>query len=728
MAARTDDTFDIASNRSAEAGMETKGQDLAGDDQDLDDIGTRMLSLARNAASQGRQYIDGHENDAWINAYRAYHNEHYVGSKYTTAQYRGRSRLFRPKTRSMIRGHDAQTAAALFSTTDVVQITAEDDSDPKQLAAAKLKHELVNYRLDGSSEHNAFPWFMTAVGANQISKLIGWVCSKQFWQHEKTLFATVRKVPVVDEELDIQMRDMDTDEPLFDWEDIDEERVRYDRPNCTLYAPEDVIRDPSALWTDQVNGSAYLGLRHPMHITDLRQMIEARPEFSSVEFFDITDAQLRSAVGRDENAQATRLAREQNNNDRYNDNKGGDREFDIIWPTEWFIRWEGRDWHFWTLTETVLLSKPIPVELAYPHKKGFRPVVIGVGTIEPHKISPMSHVNAVQPLQVQANDITNLMLDGIKQTINAIAIIKNGSDISPKQLQNRGPDAHINVNNMDDLQFERPGEVSAMGFAQDDRLSAEFDDLSGRFAPSSVNNNRNLSETVGGMNLLSGAANAIGEFDLRVFAETWVEPVLRDITTLIEYYETDAKILAVAGQKAKIQQMYGIDEITDELLDCKCTLRVDVGMGSADPMKKLEKFRLGTETIAAALSPEGAAQAIKPRAVVEEVFGLLGYRDGARFYNLPEEEEVENTDAKLQEAMQMVQQLQAALEDKQADRQHESQMAQLNISGDLREQEMENQNRLAVEKLRHQNSMQQIPLSAFVKEAQNGRQQRARGE
>ena len=66
-----------------------------------------------------------------------------------------------------------------------------------------------------------------------------------------------------------------------------------------------------------------------------------------------------------------------------------------------------------------------------------------------------------------------------------------------------------------------------------ERLNADFDDLAGNFSIGSVQTNRSLGETVGGMKMMTSNANAAGEFDLRIFVETWVEPTLRQIVKLV---------------------------------------------------------------------------------------------------------------------------------------------------------------------------------------------------
>ena len=81
-------------------------------------------------------------------------------------------------------------------------------------------------------------------------------------------------------------------------------------------------------------------------------------------------------------------------------------------------------------------------------------------------------------------------------------------------------------------------------------LNVDFDELAGVFSPSSVQTNRQLNETVGGMQMLQGGTNATTEFDLRVWVETWAEPALRQMCALIKHYESDKTAIAIAGETA----------------------------------------------------------------------------------------------------------------------------------------------------------------------------------
>jgi hypothetical protein len=104
----------------------------------------------------------------------------------------------------------------------------------------------------------------------------------------------------------------------------------------------------------------------------------------------------------------------------------------------------------------------------------------------------------------------------------------------------RGPNAQILVSKPEDVTWDKPPTVDAAAMTVIDRLNVDFDDQAGQFNSGSVQTNRKLNETVGGMKLISGSANAVSEFDLRVWIETWVEPTIAQIVKCIQYYENDA--------------------------------------------------------------------------------------------------------------------------------------------------------------------------------------------
>jgi hypothetical protein len=141
------------------------------------------------------------------------------------------------------------------------------------------------------------------------------------------------------------------------------------------------------------------------------------------------------------------------------------------------------------------------------------------------------------------------------------------------------------------------------------------------------------------MNLLAGDASSTSEFDLSVETETWVAPVLEQVMKLEEYYESDETVLAIAGEKARLFQRFGMSEITDGLLTAETSLTIKVGVGAANlPMQRLQKFQMAAQTVGQVLEPFVVAGVIKPptpnvEEIVNTVFGAAGFRDGGdRFF------------------------------------------------------------------------------------------------
>lgn len=110
---------------------------------------------------------------------------------------------------------------------------------------------------------------------------------------------------------------------------------------------------------------------------------------------------------------------------------------------------------------------------------------------------------------------------------------------------------------------------------------------------------------------------------------------------LEEWYESDAKILAIAGQKAELVEKYGIDEITDQLLMEDVNLRVSAGIGAADPMQGIEKFGMASKVAGEVLMPFVQAGLVafkpKPDEIINEVFGKAGFKGAfERFFEAAE--------------------------------------------------------------------------------------------
>lgn len=137
------------------------------------------LSLARDAYEASTTYMDAFLRPEWERSLKQWQGRHPGDSKYHHDAYKGRSKLFRPKTRGAIRKNEAMAAGAYFSTQDVVSITPTDDSQLVSRVSAELHHGLLNHRLT-----HTIPWFRVLIGAYQEAQVIGAVCSHQFWEYD----------------------------------------------------------------------------------------------------------------------------------------------------------------------------------------------------------------------------------------------------------------------------------------------------------------------------------------------------------------------------------------------------------------------------------------------------------------------------------------------------------------------------------------------------------------
>lgn len=591
-----------------EAGDDVSDYDDEDDeDEDLDKVpdDIEFNQVVKSAISMNETGEYGTRRAAWSRSYRAWRNQHSEGSRYLKKDYGARSRLFVPKTRAAVRKSMSSAATALFSTNNVVNITAQNTNDPNLVATANINHELVNYRLDRSSDNEGIPWFMISMGAAQEASIVGLCCSKQYWSFEQDRRGKVTR----------------------------------DKPEIKLVPLDDVLIDTAAEWTNPVQTGKFFMVRYPMRVSDVKdRMRSGSNPLGGGAWNDLSEESLAHAV-EDYASQGTRTARS-GGIDRYSDRtKLGVKDFDIVWVYECFVKMGGVDYHFWSLAGRKMLSNPRPTAESYPHNNGERPYVIGFGALEAHNLHPMSSVEAMQPLQNEINDIRNLRIDTVRQSISPIAVVKRGNRVDMRNLHYRGPDATILVKEDGDVKFDRAPDASASSFTESDRLNNDIDELTGTFSTSSVQSNRALNETVGGMQLMAGAGNALTEFDLRVWVETWVEMVLRQLVRLEQYYETNEDLIALAGDRAKLKEK-GIDPLEIDIAG-PILVKVDLGIGASDPMQKLSKM-VAAVKIGMELAPTfGGQVTVKAEGILSEVFGLSGYRDISSFFEFKDPKQAE---------------------------------------------------------------------------------------
>lgn len=578
-----------------------------------------LLRLAQESESQSSTFMMMGVRSHWARSYKAYRNQHADNSKYYDPAYKGRSKYFRPKTRMAVKKKMAAAAQALFGSGSVVAISAQNEADDYQKASAAIKQELINYRLKRTSRRNGVRWFMIASGAVQTAQLTGLVISKQSWRYRE----------------DDPRAFADGANPAA--QRMGQPAVLEDKPNIELIPPENVLFDPNCDWTDPAQSSAYLQIRWPMSVDEAHTMIKQQISTGNAAFLDISRETLASHIQTSGpiDTMATRTAR----------NAGKDPtqqvsgHFGRVWLYEIYMRIGNLDVTYWTLSNKIMISKAVPVRRAHPWNGGERPIAIGYGELEAFRPYPMSPVESLQGLQMEINDQANLRLDHMKQVVSPPAKVKRGKKVDLTALQRRGPNTTILLNDMDDVEWWQQPDVPPSAYQENNLTSNDFDTLAGVFDSGSVANNREMNETVGGMKLLAAASNPLVDFDLNVFVETWAEPVLWQLMKLEEHYESDATVLALCGEKARLFERFGISEITDELLTRETTLTINLGIGSANlPEDKIKRFAGASQVVGQFLLPfvqSGRAVLPTPRVkeVVDTVFGAAGFTDGGeRFF------------------------------------------------------------------------------------------------
>ena len=236
-------------------------------------------------------------------------------------------------------------------------------------------------------------------------------------------------------------------------------------------------------------------------------------------------------------------------------------------------------------------------------KDGERPYVMGKLNIEAHRVYPSATVELTEELQAASNDIWNQRFDNIRLSMNKRYHIRRDRNIDLDALFRSVPGGAVEMDDPDqDVRIVETRDVTGSAYQEQDRINMDFDELQGNFSASTVGGARNLNETVGGMTLLAGNTNMITEFVLRTFAETWVEPVLKQLLKLEQYYETDEHVTALAGESGGVEGEegsvdFGQDEVMDELLKQDVLLKVNVGMNATDPVGRVQNLLFGVGSI-----------------------------------------------------------------------------------------------------------------------------------
>ena len=587
---------------------------------------TYWLELARTMYSASTDFLDSSVRKRVEKNVAHFNNRHAKDSKFNSPNYRNRNRMFHPKTRNGERSNEAAFAAAMFSTADLVSIGASDPSNPAVQASAEIHQQLLNHRLEIT-----IPWFLTAMGAYQEAQVFGLCASYNHWKYRERTYKE-----------DVQALHPLTGEPLFiDGEpamiEVDQVEVIEDEPCIDLIPFENLRFDPAADWRDPINKSPYVIREVPMYAGDvLAQMSSEDSKTGAQPWREYTLAQLLSSED-EKREDSTQRAREGEERQSSSETQAGG-EFTTVWLREYFVRKDGEEYVYWTVGNSLILADPVPLEEVYLH--GERPITLGICVLEAHKTYPTSPVELNSQLQERVNSVVNQRADNVDLVLNKRYYIKRGAKIDTPALMRNTPGGGVVMDDIHaDIRTESTPDVTSSSYAEQDRLDVIMDESAGAFSQSSVQNNRALNETVGGMEMMNAGASAISEYTIRTFVETWVEPTLRQLVKLEAAYETDETLLALAAGKTDLFQRYGQNLQLDALLDAELTVRVNVGMGATNPQQKLERMRTGFMTVGQ-IAPQ-AIPRIKEEEVVKEVFGALGYKDGARFFDDAEEQSTE---------------------------------------------------------------------------------------
>jgi hypothetical protein len=258
-------------------------------------------------------------------------------------------------------------------------------------------------------------------------------------------------------------------------------------------------------------------------------------------------------------------------------------------------------------------------------------------------------------LQEEANEIANQRLDNVKMVLNKRYIVARNKQVDIGSLVRNVPGGITMADDVDkDIREVTFQDVTQSSYAEQDRINGDMDELLGNFSSGSVSTNRQLAETATGMALLSQNTNIMVEYQLRTYVETFIEKVLKQLIKLEQHYETDQDVLEIAGQQAQARQKYGVDKITDDMLDHQMTLRVNVGMGATNPVQKIQKLTQGIGAFMNIAVQATKVPVLNMEEVGKELFGALGYADGSRFIN-------KQIDPQVVQMQKAIQQLQMAL-------------------------------------------------------------------
>lgn len=581
-----------------------------------------LIERAQQIYTQSTDYLDANITSIWETNLSHFNNQHAATSRFRRNNYK-RSSVFRPKTRANTKNQEANLAAAAFSTLELVDIQPKVKSNQQQVISSKITKSLLQHRLS-----TTMPWFLTVMGAYQDTKNYGVCITHQYWSYK--------------EDTDIVQAFDENNEPVVEVDEkgvahpMGQERVivRDDSMHCNNVPPENFRFDPMCDWRDPVNTSPYLVYLMPIYANEALEMMETfdgktgRPTWNKYSLSELL-------ATRRQDHDRTRQAREGNNRvDPAGEQSGNG--YTTVWAHMNIIRVNGEDMVFWTMGTELLLTDLMRVSEVFPHLlPGQRPFTLGFANIETHKNYPAGDNELASPLQFEINEVANQRLDNVKLALNKRYFVKRGAQVDLDALIRNVPGGGVMMNDPEkDIKTVDTRDVTASSYREQQELSMEMDQLVGGFNPTGGQQQGQAQHSNGQTEQAAGSAGAVQDYAIKIFMETWMEPCLRQLVQLIQMYETDSTLLAIAAEETGLMERYGQDEITDSMLQQMLTVTVNVGLGNTDPVKRIEKLVFGV-TKSAELP--GMAERLKSSAVSDEIFGAMGYKDSSRFFMNDEE-------------------------------------------------------------------------------------------
>jgi len=599
-----------------------------GEEGDLPDF----LLIGKNAFRTSSTYFDSNFRPQLDNSLRAFNNQHPSDSKYNSETFNKRSKLYRPKTRTIMRKNEAALCAALFSNMDLIETNAVDGTNKEEIVSADVMKEVLQQRLTVS-----IPWYQFSIGGLQDAQAQGAVVAHIYWRHRGVMKRSGRY------------------------------EVVEDQPAMELIPLENFRFAPSCNWVDPIGTSPYLIEQIPMYVGDVKQRMEM-DDPKGAKWKRLSDTEI--AMARDNNDDSTRQSR--NNLSQDPTQQTSDvTDYDIVWVHRHIHRYRGEDFEFYMLASRYMLTDPEPLASNVWH--GQRPYVLGTWQIETHKPLPASVPTLGRGLQDETNDIGNQRSDNVKLVLNKRWFAKRSANVDTNSLVRNVPGGVTMVNDVDkDVKEVTWPDVTQSAYEEQNRVDGDFDALLGNFNPMAVaQGGRSPRESARTINAVASPSMMMTEYTLMTYVQTFLLPCLRMLVLLEQYYESDMVLLAIAGQKAKIAQRFGVDEVTDAILEKRIAVNVNIGMGATDPTMKMQRFSqaIHSFTEVCAKPPPG----LDLKEVGKEFMALSGYQDGTRFFNGDDPDKI-----KLMQQIQLLQRKLMKLEVSQRDR-HESNVVKLQL-------------------------------------------------